>query len=85
MSHEGVRAKKRFLADFTLAYDPPSRRCLRMGTEKAEEEKEEQAEEDGKENTKKPGRPLLLQLPQKDAEATLATEIDARLVCLTAD
>ena len=86
MFHDGVRVKKRFLADFTVAYDSIWKKMPQEEKEKVKEEKkEENATEEEKEKIKKPDRSVLLQAFQKDAEATVATEIDARLVCLTAD
>ena len=85
MFHEGVRVKKRFLADFTVAYDSLWKKMPQEETEKAKEEQKEKTKEEEKEKIKKPDRSVLLQAFQKDAEATVATEIDARLVCLTAD
>ena len=86
MFHEGVRVKKRFLSDFTIAYDSLWKKMPQEETEQeAKEEKKEKAKEEEKVNIKKPDKSVLLQLFQQDAEATVATEIDARLVCLTAD
>ena len=85
MFHEGVRVKKRFLADFTVAYDSLWKKMPQEEKEKAKEEQKEKTKEEEKEKIKKPDRSVLLQAFQKDAEATVATEIDARLVCLTAD
>eukprot|EP00974_Lingulodinium_polyedra_P080670 7816351-Lingulodinium_polyedra.AAC.1 len=57
--------------------------------EKEKEKEREQANDNEKdkerEKIKKRDRPQLFQEFQKDAEANVATELDARLVCLTAD
>ena len=65
--------KKRFLADFTVAYDSLWKKMPQEEKDNAKEEKKENAKEEEKEKIKKPDRSVLLQAFQKDAEATVAT------------
>ena len=65
--------KKRFLADFTVAYDSLWKKMPQEEKEKAKEEQKEKTKEEEKEKIKKPDRSVLLQAFQKDAEATVAT------------
>lgn len=80
MFHEGVRVKKRFLADFTFAYDSIWKKVPQEEKGKAKEEQTEKTKEEEKEKIKKPDRSVLLQAFQKDAGANVATEVEARLV-----
>ena len=81
--------KKRFLADFTIAYDSLGKKTPQEETEKEKDKEQDQGKdnvkEKEKEKIKKPDKSVLLQAFQKDAEANVAAEIDARLVCLTTD
>ena len=86
MFHEGIRVRKRFLEDFLVAYEALLyTKKPELQEEKVKEEKEEMPLEEDKEKIKKQTRSELLQAFQKDCEAIVKTELDARLVCLTAD
>ena len=69
---------------FVLVYDSLWKKP-HDSTETPKEEKQEKVKYEEKENPKKPDKSAMLQQFQKDAEANMASEIDARLVCLTAD